>query len=164
VDATTGAAATTFDEVRASGQRYGRLVGAQTARILILLATAAIAQGGLIARLMKLPRATQASAALAAESAGVALEAVGAVKEVRVLQSGVAIAVEGVAKGAVGFAMAAHGARPSPGTTATEKLGVRKYKDMPRPRPAGTEAHHGMMRAGWRSISPNISQAKRQPC
>ena len=102
-------AATTFNEVRAAGQRYGRLVGAQTARVLILLATAAIAQGGLIARLMKLPRATQASAALATETGGVALEAVGSVKEVRVLESGVAIIVEGAAKGAVGVAMAAHG-------------------------------------------------------
>src|SRR5438105_8600242 len=37
----------------------------RSARILILLATAAIAEGGLIARLMKLPRAGQASAALA---------------------------------------------------------------------------------------------------
>jgi hypothetical protein len=115
-------AATTFNELRAAGERYGRLVGAQTARILILLATAAIAQGGLIARLMKLPRATQASAALAAESGGVALEAVGAVKEVRVLQGGVAIAVEGVSKGAVGVAMASHDALEQPG--------------QPQPRPA----------------------------
>ncbi|HEU5154341.1 MAG TPA: hypothetical protein VFU03_06405, partial [Gemmatimonadales bacterium] len=118
-------AATTFDEVRAAGQRYGRLVGAQTARILILLATAAIAQGGLIARLMKLPRATQASAALATETGGVGLEAVSAVKEVRVLQGGVAITVVGAAKGAVGVAMASHGApqqsgQPPPGPTAQE--------------------------------------------
>jgi hypothetical protein len=105
-------AATTFNEVRAAGQRYGRLIGAQTARILVLVATAAIAQGGLIARLMKLPRAAQASAALAAETGGVGLEAVGAVKEVRVLQGGVAITVEGVANGAVAVAMAAHGAGP----------------------------------------------------
>src|SRR6185369_16718835 len=106
-------AATTFNEVRAAGQRYGRLVGAQTARILILLATAAIAEGGLIARLMKLPRATQASAALTAETGGVGLEAVGAVKEVRILQGGVAITVEGAATGALGIAMTANG--PVPG-------------------------------------------------
>src|SRR5512140_1894487 len=86
--------ATTFNEVRAAGQRYGRLIGAQTARVLVLVATAAIAEGGLIARLMKLPRATQASAALGAETGGVALEAVGAVQEVRVLQGGVSITVE----------------------------------------------------------------------
>src|SRR5687767_8806261 len=135
-------AATTFNEVRAAGQHYGRLVGAQTARILILLATAAIAQGGLIARLMKLPRATQASAALAAETGGVALEAVSAVKEVRVLQGGVAITVEGAATGAVAVAMAAHGTPP-----AAKKFEVRKHKDMPRPRPAGTESHHGVLEA-----------------
>jgi len=96
-------AATTFDQVRAAGQRYGRVVGAQTARILILLATAAIAEGGLIARLMKLPRAAQASVALAAETGGVGLEAVSVVEEVRVLPTGVAVA------------MAAHG--PPTGTS-----------------------------------------------
>jgi len=105
-------AATTFNEVRAAGQRYGQLVGAQTAKILILLATAAIAEGGLIARLRKLPRATQASAALAAETGGGGLEAVGAIKDVRVLQGGVAITVEGAATGAVGVAMAANGRAP----------------------------------------------------
>jgi hypothetical protein len=111
-------AATTFNGVRAAGQRYGQLVGAQTAKILILLATAAIAQGGVIARLMKLPRATQSSAALAAETGGVGLEAVGAVKEVRVLQGGVAITVESAATGAVAVAMAVHGA-PQPGQPPT---------------------------------------------
>ena len=107
--------AKTFDEVRAAGQRYGRLVGAQTAKILILLATAAIAEGGVIARLMKLPRAAQASAALAAESGGVTLQGVGAVKDVRVLQGGVAITVGGVASGAMGVAMASHDALQQPG-------------------------------------------------
>jgi hypothetical protein len=121
-------AATTFNEVRAAGQRYGHLVGAQTARILILLATAAIAQGGLIARLMKLPRAAQASAALAAETGGVALEAVGTVKGVRVLQGGVALTVGGVANGAVGVAMASHDAlqqtgqpRPEPSSQTPQR-------------------------------------------
>jgi hypothetical protein len=141
-------AATTFNEVRSAGERYGRLVGAQTARVLILLATAAIAQGGLIARLMKLPRATQASAALAAESGGVTLEAVGAVKGAQVLQGGVAITVEGAAAGAVAVAMAAHGAPPPSG--AAQKFEVRKYKDMPNPTPVGTEAHHGVLDAWMR--------------
>ncbi|HYV44077.1 MAG TPA: polymorphic toxin type 47 domain-containing protein [Myxococcaceae bacterium] len=107
-------AATTFEQVRAAGQRYGEKVGAQTARILILLATAAIAEGGLVARLMKLPRAAQASAALATETGGVRLEVVGQVKNVRVVPSGVAISVEGVGRGAIGVAMAAHGSQPAP--------------------------------------------------
>ena len=101
--------ATSFDQVREAGQRYGLKVGTQTARILILLATAAIAKGGVIARLMKLPGANQASAALATETGGVGLQVAGQVKEVRVLQSGVAITVQG----AVGVAMAAQG--PAPG-------------------------------------------------
>jgi hypothetical protein len=139
-------AATTFDQVRSAGQRYGHVVGAQTARTLVLLATAAIAQGGVIARLMKLPRATQASAALAAETGGVGLGAVGAVKEVRVLQGGVAITVKGAATGAVGVAaMAAHGApqqsdqpplgpaargpQRSPHTTEVQAAGTPPAKD-----------------------------------
>jgi putative RNase toxin 47 of polymorphic toxin system len=100
-------AATTFEQVRTAGQRYGEKVGAQTARILILLATAAIAEGGLIARLMKLPRAAQASAALATETGGVGLEAVGGITGVRVGSTGIVIAG--------GVAMAAHG--PVPGVS-----------------------------------------------
>jgi len=147
-------AATTFDQVREAGQRYGRVIGTQTARILIMLATSAIAEGGLVARMMKLPRVNQASAALAAETGGVGLEAVGAVTGVSVLQGGVAITVEGAATGAVAVAMAARGTPPSSGTTATEKYAVRKYKDMPRPRPAGTEAHHGVLDAWMRKRFP----------
>jgi len=64
---------------------------------------------------MKLPRAAQASAALAAETGGVGLETVSAVKDVRVLQGGVAITAEEIAKGAVGVAMAAHGGQASLG-------------------------------------------------
>jgi hypothetical protein len=117
-------AATTFNEVRSAGQRYGRLVGAQTAKILILLATAAIAQGGLIARLMKLPQAVQASATLAAETGGVTLEAVGAVKGAQVLQGGVAITVAGAAQGAAAVAMAAHGEGPGTGGGRAQKSAI----------------------------------------
>jgi hypothetical protein len=108
-------AASTFDEVRAAGQRYGRLVGTQTARILIMLATAAIAEGGLIARLMKLPRATQASAAMATETGGVGLEGAGAVSEASVVPGGIAITVQGAVTGTVGVAMAVHGGAPGAG-------------------------------------------------
>jgi hypothetical protein len=70
---------------------------------------------------MKLPRATQASTALAAETGGVTLEAVGAVKGAQVLQGGVAITVEGAAKGAVAVAMTTRG--PVPGVAAgTHKI------------------------------------------
>jgi hypothetical protein len=133
-------AATTFNEVRAAGERYGRLVGAQTARILILLATAAIAQGGLIARLMKLPHAIQASTVLAAETGGVGLQAVGVIKEVRVLQSGMAITVEGAAAGVVGFTMGSHGdpqqsGQPLPGAAAQ---GPQRRPDATGDKAAGT--------------------------
>jgi len=63
----------------------------------------------MIARLMRLPHASQASAALAAETGGVAgLETVGAVKGARVLQTGVTITVENAATGAANVAMASH--------------------------------------------------------
>src|SRR3954464_3657857 len=158
-------AATTFDEVRAAGQRYGRVVGTQTARILILLATAAIAQGGLIARLMRLPRAAQASAALAAETSGVSLEAIGAVKDVRVLQGGVAIAVEGVAQGAVSVAMAAHatGSDPARGSEPTggsqPEYRVEEHGKMPSPRP-GQHSHHGVMSAWMKKHFPGYDPNK----
>jgi hypothetical protein len=109
-------AATSFDQVRAAGQRYGEKIGVQTARILILLATAAIAEGGLIARLMMLPRASQASAALATETGGVGLEMISQAKGVRVSAGGLAIAIQGPVKGAVSFAMASHGSGPGPDT------------------------------------------------
>ncbi len=140
-------AATTFDEVRAAGQRYGERVGAQTTRILITLAIAAIAEGGVIARLMKLPRASQASAAMAAETGGgLQLEMAGQAKGVRVTASGVAIAVEGPVKGAVGFAMAAHG--PVPGSAPSEPRPFTAdnfRKNLGRltgGTPEGADAHH----------------------
>jgi len=147
-------AATTFDQVRAAGQRYGHLVGAQTARILVLLATAAIAQGGVIARLMKLPRATQASAALAAETGGVGLEAVAAVKEVRVLQGGVAITVEGVAKGAAGVAMASQGAPPQPGQPPPGVVRAADPNKLDFTRP---QLQHAFKHAGDFGVSGNMS-------
>ena len=146
-------AATMFDEVRAAGQRYGRLVGAQTARILIMLATAAIAEGGLIARLMKLPRATQASAALATETGSVGLELAGAVGEASVAQSGIAITVQGAVTGAVGVAMAVHGGVPGAGGGRISKPPVRRE-------PVGSDAARleAMRRAGIPTSQQPVSQ------
>jgi hypothetical protein len=137
--------ATTFDEIRVAGQHYGEKVGAQTARILILLATAAIAEGGLIARLMRLPKASKASATLATETGGVGLEMTGQVKGVRVSASGVVIAVKGPVKGAVGFAMASHG--PIPGASEelrafTEDNFRANLARLTGIDPEGAQAHH----------------------
>ena len=60
---------------------------------------------------------------------------------------GVAIALEGVAKGAVGVAMAAHGLPPSPGTGGSQsEYRVEQHGKMPSPRP-GQQSHHGVMSA-----------------
>ncbi|HYV46080.1 MAG TPA: hypothetical protein VFA20_14520 [Myxococcaceae bacterium] len=142
-------AAASFDQVRAAGVRYGEKIGVQTARILILLATAAIAEGGLIARLMKLPRASEASAALATETGGVGLEMTGQVKGVRVTAGGVAITVDSPAMGAVTFAMAGHG--PGSGSSAPTPPKLRGFTEdnfrenlgrLTGHVPEGTDAHH----------------------
>jgi hypothetical protein len=139
-------AATSFDEVRAAGQRYGKVVGAQTARVLILLATAAVAEGGLIARLMKLPRAAEASAAMATETGGrLGLESMGAVRGASVVQNGVTITVGVVAEDAVGVAMAAHG--PASGGASglrafTEDNFRENLARVTGGAPKGAQAHH----------------------
>jgi hypothetical protein len=94
-------AAKTFDELRAAGERYGRLIGAQTARILVMVMTAVIAEGGIVARVLDLPKAAQASAALAAETGGMlGLAGVGQVSGVAVAASGVTVVLAPAAEAA----------------------------------------------------------------
>jgi hypothetical protein len=73
---------------------------------------AALSEGGVIARLMKLPQVGAASAALAADTAGVGLESITQVSGATVLQGGVSITIAGTAQGAVGVAMAERGGAP----------------------------------------------------
>lgn len=118
-------AATTFSELRTAGERYGKLIGAQTARILVMVVTAAIAEGGLIARALDLPKAAQASAALAAESGGLlGLAGVGQVSGISVAESGVTIVLTPAAEAAqqvVGMAMAANGMAGNAGAEGCEE-------------------------------------------
>lgn len=96
--------ATTFEELRAAGERFGRVMGANTARILFMLATAAIGGEANLAKVAPtLPGAAQASR-LALGEGSVALEAVGAVESVVVAEAGLTIVL---APGAV--VMASHG-------------------------------------------------------
>ncbi|MFP2898458.1 hypothetical protein [Corallococcus sp. 4LFB] len=99
--------ATTFDELRVEGERYGKVMGRNAARAFVLLATAAIGgtAPGLAARLPQFPGAAQA--AVQAESQlGVRLAAIGGVETVAVSAESITIAM---APGAV--AMAANGGR-----------------------------------------------------
>jgi hypothetical protein len=97
--------ATTFNELRAAGERYGKLMGRNAARAFAMLAMAAIGNTapGLAAKVPKLPGSMQA-AVQAETQMGIRLAAVGEVKTVAVSAETVTIAL---APGAV--AMTARG-------------------------------------------------------
>jgi hypothetical protein len=97
--------ATTFDAVRAAGERYGEVLGANAARAFVMLATAAIGStAGLAAKLPTLPGAAQA-AQVAAAQGGFRLAAVAQVEAVAVSSEGaftIALAPGAVAMSALG--------------------------------------------------------------
>lgn len=107
-------AATTFAQVRSAGERYGNRVGAQTARVLVMVATCMLAQAGrFLALVMRLPKAAEASTALAADTGGkLVLADVGQVSAANVSATGVTVVLAPAAEGAqqvLGVAMAARG-------------------------------------------------------
>lgn len=76
--------ARTFAELSAAGERFGRIMGEQSARVFVMLVTAALGQtAGLVAKGPSLPGYAQA--ALLAESQGLRLGAVGQVSAVAVV-------------------------------------------------------------------------------
>ena len=79
-------AATTFAQLRMAGERYGRAIGAQTARILVMVVATTISEGGFVTKLLNLPGAAQASAALVADTSGMRLATVGGVSSVAVAE------------------------------------------------------------------------------
>ncbi len=86
--------ATSFNELRAAGERYGKLMGRNAARAFAMLAMAAIGNTapGLAEKVPKLPRAMQA-AVQAETHMGIRLAAVGEVKTVAVSAETVTIAL-----------------------------------------------------------------------
>ncbi|ATB33866.1 hypothetical protein MEBOL_007367 [Melittangium boletus DSM 14713] len=86
--------ATTFTELRAAGERYGKLMGRNAARAFAMLAMAAIGNTapGLAAKVPKLPGSMQA-AVQAETQVGIRLAAVGEVKTVAVSAETVTIAL-----------------------------------------------------------------------
>ncbi|WP_375759376.1 hypothetical protein [Corallococcus exercitus] len=135
--------ATTFDELREAGERYGKVMGRNAARAFAMLATAVIGNtaAGLGAKMPTLPGAMQAASQAEAQ-VGIRLAAVADVKTVAVSAETVTIAL---APGAV--AMAARGtgggtaakARPSGYRAWGSFSGFKKAMG-----PAGTnkEWHH----------------------
>ncbi|HZH13561.1 MAG TPA: hypothetical protein VE057_04275, partial [Archangium sp.] len=95
--------ATTFNELRAAGERYGKLMGRNAARAFAMLAMAAIGNTapGLAAKVPKLPGSMQA-AVQAETQVGIRLAAVGEVETVAVSAETVTIAL---APGAVAMTM-----------------------------------------------------------
>jgi len=86
--------ATTFEELQKAGEGFAKVMGADTARVLVMLATAAM--GSQAAGMAKvgptLPGAAQASRLAVAEGS-VALELVGSVESVTIAESGLTIAL-----------------------------------------------------------------------
>ena len=91
-------AATTFDELRSAGEQFGKLMGANTARILVMLVAAAMGSetGGLAKLLPTLPGAGQALSFAAADGIEV-----GAVEAVTIADSSLTLTL---APGAVAMA------------------------------------------------------------
>lgn len=100
------ARATTFAELREVGERFGRVIGPNSVRILVMLGTAAVGRTGqLISRAPKLPGFTQAMRS--AESRGVRL--LTAAREVDKVKVAVAEGSFTVVLPANAFSMAARG-------------------------------------------------------
>nr|WP_244239314.1 hypothetical protein [Corallococcus carmarthensis] len=127
--------ATTFDELRTEGERYGKVMGRNAARAFALLATAAIGSTApvLAARLPSLPGAAEATVQ-AGSQLGVRLAAIGGVETVAVSAESVTIAL---APGAV--AMAARGGRAGGSRAWASFSGFKKAMG---PAGAGQEWHH----------------------
>lgn len=84
--------ATSFEELHKAGTDFGKVMGADTARILFMLATAAMGDGAAgVAKIgPTLPGAAPASRLAVAEG-GIGLEALGAVESVTIAESGLTI-------------------------------------------------------------------------
>ncbi|MDY7232893.1 AHH domain-containing protein [Hyalangium rubrum] len=81
--------ATTFEELRAAGERYGKRIGRDAARVLAMLAVAAIGQTaqGFAGKVQTLPGSAQVATQAEAQ-AGFSLSAAGMVEEVAVTAEG----------------------------------------------------------------------------
>ncbi|MFY2558186.1 AHH domain-containing protein [Corallococcus terminator] len=102
--------ATTFDELREAGERYGRGMGRNAARAFVLLATVAVGNtaAGFANKVPTLPGSAQA-AVLAGDRAGLRLAFVGEVGAVAVSGGAVTVAL---APDAVAWALAGTAAAP----------------------------------------------------
>ncbi|WP_368668597.1 MULTISPECIES: AHH domain-containing protein [unclassified Myxococcus] len=105
--------ATTFDELRDAGDRYGKVMGQNAARAFVLLATVAVGNtaAGFANKVPTLPGSAQA-AALAGGRAGIRLAAVGEVGAVAVSGEAVTVALAPAAVAMTAQAMGGAAAAP----------------------------------------------------
>ncbi|WP_239470643.1 SitA5 family polymorphic toxin [Archangium violaceum] len=118
--------ATTFNELRAAGERYGKLMGRNAARAFAMLAMAAIGNTapGLAAKVSKLPGSMQA-AVQAETQVGIRLAAVGEVKTVAVSAETVTIAL---APGAVAMTSSGTSGGDTPKGDDLEQVNARWHE------------------------------------
>ncbi|QSQ22961.1 hypothetical protein JY651_49065 [Pyxidicoccus parkwayensis] len=116
--------ATSFDELRDAGERYGKVMGRNAARAFAMLAMAAISSTpeAFAAKLPKLPGVVQATVRAEAQ-AGIVYAAVGQVQTVAVTAEGVTLAL---APGAV--AMTARGSTGGGAAAAPQSPGIRSWR------------------------------------
>jgi hypothetical protein len=123
--------ATTFNELREAGERYGKVMGRNAARAFAMLAMAAMGNTapGLAAKVPKLPGSMQA-AAQAETQVGIRLAAVGAVETVAVSAETVTIAL---APGAVAMSAQGSGATSAPLPASGDDISVKDaHVDVPK--------------------------------
>ncbi len=124
--------ATTFDELRSAGERYGKVLGKNAARAFALLATVAVGNtaAGFASRVPTLPGSAQA-AAQATSQAGILLPAVGEVQSVAVTGEAVTIALAPGATVMAARAMGGAVAAPVDGQGQLHHIATDKWWDSP---------------------------------
>jgi len=111
-------AAKTFGQLREAGEKYGKILGGEAAKVFIMLVLGAISEGGLLARLGMLPKAAQASTLLMEDTRGMLdLQGVGNIRNIKASGAGATITLAPAAQGAraSAMAMAARGTVNAPG-------------------------------------------------
>jgi hypothetical protein len=149
--------ATTFAAVEAAGARFGRSVGANGTRILILLTTAALGgRAGMAARGSTLPGYVQAATLVEAQ-AGFRLAAVAEIQSIAITESSLVV---GLAPTAV--AMAAQGSGGNQGGTVSPGVRIpapntpKAFPTLKRVKPKTAVQGGGPLRKRWKDKDGNL--------
>jgi len=99
--------ATTFSQLRAASEPFAQILGGEGAKVLIMLVLGAISEGGLLARLGILPKASRASELLAADTGGMLnLQGLGNIGNLQISAGGATLTLAPAVQGARASAMA----------------------------------------------------------